>query len=317
MRTDPCAAADARYTLGMTRTYGAAAGIPQIHSKTSAATLGAATLSVLLLALSACGVPGHRLLQVPQLDSCRTDSPVPTRLRVVSYNIRSGLSSSVESVAETIEDLRPQIVALQEVDRDTERSGGRDQLAEFAGSLGLLPLFYPARREEPGWFGNALLSSLPVAGAQGVPLDATGQVSPRSALDVEICLGAKRLRVVVVHADVFPWASSAQCAQLADRLRDHVGRGLLVLGDFNQQPDGSCVRDFAAIGLQDLLARSAEAPTYQGDRWPRRLDYIFADGPVAHALAHVAVIESPASDHKPVMASFETEVLQRLLPDSF
>ena len=61
-------------------------------------------------------------------------------------------------------------------------------------------------------------------------------------------------------------------------------------------------------GLQDLwtILYDNSVPTYFG-RNPRRLDYIFATEGLASALKHIRVIdEATGSDHKPVVANFES-----------
>src|SRR5262245_60669168 len=58
------------------------------------------------------------------------------RLRVLSYNIHHGEGTdrrfNLARLAGVIERVQPDLVALQEVDVGTERSGGQNQLAELA-----------------------------------------------------------------------------------------------------------------------------------------------------------------------------------------
>lgn len=60
-------------------------------------------------------------------------------LRLMSYNIRHGAGldgrSDFERIAEVIKREHPDVVALQEVDSVTRRTGGRD----FLGNWGYLP----------------------------------------------------------------------------------------------------------------------------------------------------------------------------------
>ena len=70
---------------------------------------------------------------------------VPARVRVLTYNIHhgEGMDGRIDLVrqAEILNREAPDLVALQEVDRGTKRSGGVDQLAELGRLTGLTPTF--------------------------------------------------------------------------------------------------------------------------------------------------------------------------------
>src|ERR1700674_4341999 len=69
------------------------------------------------------------------------DQPVPSTLRVLTYNIHHGEGTDgrvdLSRLAGVMKSVQPDIVALQEVDRGTERSGGVDQLAELERLTGM------------------------------------------------------------------------------------------------------------------------------------------------------------------------------------
>ena len=74
--------------------------------------------------------------------------------RILSYNVRAGRgldgSPALDRQAAVIRALAPDVVALQEVDRCTQRSGGIDQAAALAESTGMHAVFARAIDFEGG-----------------------------------------------------------------------------------------------------------------------------------------------------------------------
>jgi len=270
-------------------------------------SVGLRTVLVCACLLVAAGCdPDQHALDAPALVDCATVAdPLPRHLRLVTYNIYYGSWSSLDAVGDVLQSLAPDIVALQEVDRGVGRSGDVDQASVLAARLGMQFVFGEAHPEEAGQFGVALLSRLPIASAASFGLDVDGELSARAALDIELCVGDRPLRVIAAHTDVMPYASDAQCRHLAARAATTIGRGTAVLGDLNNLPDWQGIGALVDVGLDDVVARLAEGSTYQADAWARRLDHVLVDDPLAWGVEHVAIIESEASDHKPVLAVFD------------
>lgn len=266
--------------------------------------------AVLLLSalLTACSEPSETL-DVPELTSCE-GTPTPTRpLRVATYNIKSGLWSSLEEVGDVLEELDADVIALQEVDRLAERTGGVDQAKELAERLEMQHAFAAARTEGSGDYGVALLSRLPFREVRRIGLE-SGNLTfePRVALDATLCLGERELRAVSVHADVYPWAAADHARSLVQKLEEtardeQVLR--LVAGDLNATPDAAGPLALVAAGLVDIIAALGEAATFLD----QRIDYVLADRPLADGLLDVDVIDSDASDHRPVITEMDVGAL--------
>ena len=94
--------------------------------------------------------------------------------RILSYNIRAGrgvdLSPALERQAAAIRALAPDVAALQEVDRVTERSGRVDQAAVLADRTGMHAVFARAIGFEGGDYGIAVLSREAPRATRTVPL---------------------------------------------------------------------------------------------------------------------------------------------------
>src|SRR5687767_4786600 len=102
----------------------------------------AALLSVLMIALAA-------------------DAAEPLKLRVLSYNIHhaEGVDRKldVERIGQVILSVKPDLVALQEVDQKVKRSQGIDQPIELARLTKLQVVFGANIELQGGHYGNALL----------------------------------------------------------------------------------------------------------------------------------------------------------------
>lgn len=252
-------------------------------------------VAVLVTALASCST-------APEEPRTRPDAA----LVVVSYNIRHGQGGDgvldLERTAAVLRALDPDLVALQEVDENVERSGGVDQAAWLGGQLGMAHAFGAFMDYQGGRYGMAILSRYPILHAEPIELPRGNE--PRVALQVEVALPeGGTLRALCVH---FDWVRDdafrfAQAEALAAHLDALEGR-TLVLGDFNDRP-GS--RTLALFG-----ARAREADKLDDARWTfpaddpdREIDFVFAAPPAAWDVAEVRVVdERVASDHRPVLA---------------
>lgn len=261
--------------------------------------------------LTGCSQPSDTLV-VPKLKDCDGE-PTPARpLRVATYNIKSGTWSSLEEIGDVLEGLDADVIALQEVDRFAERTGVVDQARELAERLDMEYAFAAARTEGSGDYGVALLSRLPFRDVRRLGLQSPGVTfEPRVALDATLCLGEQELRTVSVHADVYPWAAAAHARSLAAAL-DETAREeqvlRLVAGDLNAPPHADGPLALVAAGLVDIIASLGDVATFVD----QRIDYVLADRPLADGLLDVDVIDSDASDHRPVVTEMDVGAILHL-----
>ncbi|HUP49318.1 MAG TPA: endonuclease/exonuclease/phosphatase family protein [Thermoanaerobaculia bacterium] len=258
-----------------------------------------------------------RLLLVILLAGCASSAPQQP-LRVLVYNIHAGRDAAgvdnLERVAALIRETRADLVLLQEVDRGTARSGGVDQLDVLTRRTGLHGVFGKSLDYQGGEYGIAILSRWPVSGSEIVPLRvdppqarAGGAIEPRVALVIETETTAGRLTILNTHLD----ASGAETYRLQET--EEVLRTLrrrpvdLAGGDFNAEPRSRVYAQLTGSGLRDAwidcgagagLTFSAAAPV-------KRIDYLFL-GPRARCTS-AAVLESDASDHRPVLVQVTVE----------
>ncbi len=88
----------------------------------------------------------------------------PTTLRILAYNIHHGAGNDevldLERIAELIRSLDPDLVALQEIDNRTERTGGVAQAARLGQLTGMGSAFGKFMDYQGGEYGMAVLSRL-------------------------------------------------------------------------------------------------------------------------------------------------------------
>ena len=87
-------------------------------------------------------------------------------VRVLTYNIFHGENmnggSNLKRVAAIIDSLRIDIVALQEVDKNTNRANGLDLIAELETLTDMNGIFGKAMDYDDGEYGEGILSRYPL-----------------------------------------------------------------------------------------------------------------------------------------------------------
>lgn len=223
-----------------------------------------------------------------------------TRARIATWNIRAALSAPVDEIAGELRAMQADVIALQEVDVRTRRSGFIDEPAALATALGFHYVFAASIKWEGGDYGLAVLSRWPLTNVRRHRLDSTPAAEPRIILEVTVCTGGRPLHLFNHHADGRVISRNAGFEELKRIVRADVGQGIVVLGDFNEYPDGPGVRGLIEAGLVDLGAEGDEKTFDSG-----RIDYLLADGPLARTTSTARVWPTDKSDHHAVLIDVE------------
>ncbi len=238
------------------------------------------------------------------LAECDEAMAAPESVRFVSYNIRSGTSSSVEQVGDEIENLQPDIVALQEVNKGVSSRGGDDQARMLADQLGFHFVYAAASEKEDGTAGVALLTRFPIQSAERHDLKGNLAREPRVAIDAQVCTGgASPTRVVATHTDLLPWSATDAAKDIAENVLRGDVDATFVMGDLNSLPGWEAVKTLLSRGFVDVIGQVAEGSTYIRDFLPRRLDYILASDDIAPRVTDAGIHHEEggeASDHLPI-----------------
>ena len=127
------------------------------------------------------------------------------RFSVMTYNVHSCFGKDRRShprrIAEVIMMHKPDIVALQEIDVDMDRSGRVHQAQIIAGCLNMAYHFHPVLFIKEGQYGNAILSRFPICliKADLLPAHTHRWSETRGGLWVEIRIKKRKIQVFNTH----------------------------------------------------------------------------------------------------------------------
>jgi endonuclease/exonuclease/phosphatase family metal-dependent hydrolase len=224
------------------------------------------------------------------------------RLRVVTYNIRSGTDllgrPRLASQAAVIRAAAADLVLLQEV-------AGADQAETLARTAGLQHVvFGAARRVGAAAFGNALLCRWPLHAVTNQPVPGgrlRGQA--RAVLAATCFWDSQPVHAIGTHFGLLP-GEAERAAHIVLAVASARRGPLIVGGDLN--------RPWAAAACHRRLGQTLLDCARADGRWPEptfpaphpvlRLDYLYVRGLLVR---EVAVVPSRAADHRPVLAELE------------
>lgn len=224
-----------------------------------------------------------------------------TRSRIVTWNIRAARSAPLDAIASELTAMQADLIALQEVDMRMRRTDFVDEPATLAAALGFHYAFAASIKWDEGDYGLAVLSRWPLIEVRRHRLDSTIAGEPRIVLEVAVCADGRPFRLFNHHADVRVASRETGFAELKQIVQSHVGRGIVVLGDFNERADAPALRSLLDTGLVDLGAGRDDAHTADN----LRIDYLLADTLLARPAASARVWTTSKSDHHAVLADLE------------
>lgn len=225
-------------------------------------------------------------------------------LRVLSYNIHHGRGMDdkvdLERIAKVIRDARPDLVALQEVDRGTTRTGKVDQAAELARLTGLHGSFGKAIDYAGGDYGQAILSRFPIGETKIHWLPGEPDRERRIAFETRVDFEGRKLRFVTTHLH---HANDGFRQRQAEKINEIYGDDstlTILAGDLNAYPDSEPLKI-----LKKFWTVANEAPglvSFPADKPNRLIDYVIFKPAKGIEVTEQQVIEEPiASDHRPVI----------------
>ncbi len=247
---------------------------------------------------------------IPGLGCGTVSSSGEAVLRVLSYNLHHGEGVDgrldLERIAHVIRSARPDLVALQEVDRGAQRTGKVDQAAEYMRLTGLNGWFGGAMPFQGGEYGQALLSRWPLRDPRVVPLPGTAEREPRIAVSARVDVPViGRICFAGVHLDATR-SDEDRWAQVGSLLWEFGGDVVptLLAGDFNDTPESRVMERMLAnhAAWVDTAAEGA-APTVPAESPRSRIDFILARPRGRWRTEESTVLpEAVASDHRPLLA---------------
>jgi len=260
-----------------------------------------------ILLLLGCGVK-----TIPTSAPSQNNTGKPEGITILSYNIHHANPPSkpgiidLPAIANVLLQQHADIVALQEVDVHTKRSGASmHEAEELARLTGLHSYFARAIDYDGGEYGIAILSKYEMEGLRNIPLptdDATKVEHRTLALATMVLPGNKKFVFACTHLDAQRDDKNRQLQirKIVEVLRQE-SLPVVIAGDFNALPESDVIRQ-----LDQWFTRSCltDCPYTIPETNPNRtIDYIaFSPAKRFTVLSHDVVDEPYASDHRPVKA---------------
>lgn len=252
------------------------------------------------------------------------------RLRVLTFNIAHGrgltpiqgftsarkIRVNLRRIAKLIERLKPDVVALQEIDERSRWAGNFDHLDYLRLHAGYRHAVFGINNRRVGLinlsYGNAVLSRFPILSAETVVFGQR-RVGEKGFVYVELDVAGECVPLVNLHLH---FSSRAQrlrqldllLAWLREKDRTHGAHWKMppvVCGDFNTSSAGSDATASLLSHLSDYgeyALHPQSGYTFPSPLPRRTLDFIFL--PPGCGDARCEIIRSFASDHRPVLVDF-------------
>lgn len=240
--------------------------------------------------------------------------PESKPIKLMTYNIQIGKNVSrtgidLNRTAAAIARTNPDVVSLNEVDVNAARSGKIDMPQVLGQLLNMQYTFGMASLREPGEYGNAILSKLPMTRLEVFPIPSTPDES-RSAT-IALIDGETPFYLITTHfsyqGDKATEAIRVQAAEAITAMLIEKGYTPAVLmGDLNTAPDGSVIQKLRDLGWEIANDADPEQKTFPADNPQELLDYIAVYPADCAEFSSYRVINEPeASDHRPVYAEIK------------
>lgn len=240
-------------------------------------------------------------------------------IRVMTYNIHVGIGMDkkldLPRIAEVINKEKPDLVGLQEVDRGVQRTQRIDEIVELSKLTRMDYAFAFNLPYQGGQYGVAILSRFPIRATEHRLYKNLREAERRGLIRAEVKIGGRVVHFVTTHLDYQHDDGRLFEAQQMLAFLSEVKGPLIIVGDFNDTPAGQTYRlmlkqfDDAYGRHQSRMWQDGssgnEGYTYPADKPAKRIDYIFTRRSDAIKTKRAWIVNSPASDHIPVVADLE------------
>ncbi|HJZ79065.1 MAG TPA: endonuclease/exonuclease/phosphatase family protein [Pyrinomonadaceae bacterium] len=261
---------------------------------------------VLLVALLTFGFSPNSAAPIP---AGRTASR--HTVRVMTYNIHVGIGMDkkldLPRIAKVINEQKPDLVGLQEVDRGVTRTQQIDEIAELAKLTKMEYAFAFNLKYQGGQYGVAILSKFTITATDHRLYQNRREAERRGFIRAEVIVDGRTVSFATTHLDYqYEDGRVFEAEQLLSALRD-VREPLIVVGDFNDVPAGGAYQlvQQQFVDAWTAVRSSDEGYSYPADKPVKRIDYIWLRRADRMRTKRAWIVETQASDHVPVVADLE------------
>jgi endonuclease/exonuclease/phosphatase family metal-dependent hydrolase len=238
-----------------------------------------------------------------------TSSPLPAeRLTVLSYNIHHGEGTDgkvdLDRIARVIRDSGADLVALQEVDNRTTRTGGVDQTAELARLTGLHGRFARQIDYQGGTYGQAVLSRWPIDDLKIHLLPGEPEREQRIAAEARLSVEGRPMTFVTTHLNHQSEPNRIQQAERINAILAQTNMPAILAGDLNATPESAPLQILASAWT---TATPEPRPSFPSEAPARQIDFVLTRPAGAFTVVESRVLDEPvASDHRPLRVVLDT-----------
>ncbi len=230
-------------------------------------------------------------------DDDQDDQDESATLRVLTYNIHHGRGTDgkfdYERMAKVISNLKPDVVALQEVDVKTQRASGVDIAKELGGRLKMNHAFGNALYFSGGQYGEAILSRFPIDDAKAHHLPYRFGYEPRTALEVRVTPDNGIPEFIFVGTHLCHQSSDIRTEQTRELNRIFTAQSelpIIMAGDFNARTGSETMQVLLKESWIDAVAPKT------------RIDYILFRKKDPWEIVETIIVDEPVvSDHDPIL----------------
>ncbi len=227
-----------------------------------------------------------------------------TRLvTVLSFNILHGATTKgnfdLDAIAKVIKDADPDLVALQEVDYETNRAKKYDLATELGWRTKMIPLFGKAMDYDGGEYGEGILSKFTFLRTRNVPLPHTPGNEPRAALEAVVTIpSGDTIAFIGTHLDhLRDEKDRVAQARRINEVFSSTEYPTILAGDLNAVPGSTPIDILEEVWTASYNPEQIE-PTYPSDKPTKKIDYVmFYPTDRWKVLKTQVIQDSIASDH--------------------
>ena len=223
-------------------------------------------------------------------------------LKLMTYNIKNanGMDDvcNFQRIANVINNASPDVVAIQEVDSMTKRSGQKYVLGEIAGRTQMHAYFAPAIDFDGGKYGIGLLTRQVPVRLQTIPLP--GREEERALVLAEFDYIYCCTHMSLTEED------RMESLKIVKSFTTPYKKPLFLAGDMNAEPESDFIKE---LQKDFQLLSNPKQHTYPAPEPKETIDYIAALKSNANGFALISaqVLNEPmASDHRPILVELRT-----------
>ena len=239
-----------------------------------------------------------------------TEDDQNLRLRILSYNIHhaEGVDGKLDvpRIAQVILSVKPDLVALQEVDKNTTRTGKVNQDIELAHLTKMNSVFGSNITFQGGQYGNAILSKFPIIKNKNFLLPNVDSGEQRGLLRSQIQISNKE-NVLFFSTHLDHRRSDTERLASAEAINQIISLNnkspAILAGDFNDVPESPTLKELGKLWLR---TNKKILKTIPASKPSRQIDYIFVQPKERWKIIESQVLdEDIASDHRAIFSIIE------------